>query len=308
MQPTSKTILYFGNERLASGLGTDAPALRGLIDAGYTVAAVVIAQHEQAKSRQTRTLEVAEIATQHGIPVLALPSLKGAEEQLESFGAEAAVLAAYGKMVPKSIIDIFPRGIINIHPSLLPLHRGSTPIESAITDSDSETGVSLMQLVPKMDAGPVYVQAKIPLNGNETKASLAAQLNEMGAQMLLDHLPAILSGTLQPIQQDERKATTDQQLSKSDGVLDFDQPAEHLVRQVRAYGGWPRSHCHICTTPVIVTAAHAADGTGATGALWVIDKQLGFYCSEGMFVIDCLIPAGKKEMSAHDFLLGYQPS
>ncbi len=307
MQPTSKTILFFGNERLATGLGTQAPALRGLIDAGYKVAAVVVAQHEMSKSRKSRPLEVADIAAEYNIPLLAPDDLRAAAGDLQSYGAAAAVLAAYGKLVPKEILELFPAGIINIHPSLLPLHRGSTPIESVILGGESETGVSLMKLVPEMDAGPVYIQDTLLLTGEETKQSLSEQLAQMGADLLLAHLPAIIDGSLQPHDQDSNRATTDRMIDKADAQLDWQKPADTLLREIRAYAGWPRSRCMIGTQQVIVTAAHVALGEGVPGTIQLADRQLAMQCADGRLVFDRLIPAGKKEMSASDFVLGYKP-
>ena len=307
MNQTSKTILFFGNERLATGLGTSAPALRGLIDAGYNIAAVVVAQHEMSKSRKSRPLEVAEIAAEHGIPLLCPEKLSVAANDLKAFGAEAAVLAAYGKLIPKAIIDLFPSGIINIHPSLLPLHRGSTPIESVILNGESETGVTLMQLSPEMDAGPIYVQDTLLLTGEETKQSLSEQLSQMGANLLVAHLPAILEGSLRPQEQDASQATTDAMINKKDGQLDWQKTADKLVHEIRAYEGWPRSHCTIGTQQVVVTAAHVGLGSGVPGTIQLADRQLAMRCADGVLVIDRLIPPGKKEMSGSDFLLGYKP-
>jgi methionyl-tRNA formyltransferase len=308
MNQISETIVFFGNERLATGLGTSAPTLRALIRAGYNVAAVVVAQHEMSKSRKTRPLEVAQVASEHTIPVLSPERLLDAVDELKSYGAGAAVLAAYGKIVPKQILDLFPLGIVNIHPSLLPLHRGSTPIESTILNGESETGVSLMKLIPEMDAGPVYVQATVQLTGHETKQALTDQLSQMGTDLLLANLPAILNGSLQPTEQDHDRVTTDQMISKADSQLDWQKPAEVLAREVRAFKGWPRSRCQLGTQGVIVTEAHAAMGTNVPGTIWLADKQLGMNCSEGILIIDKLIPLGKKEMTAHDFLLGYKPA
>jgi methionyl-tRNA formyltransferase len=157
----SAKIVFFGNERLATGVTTTAPTLQALIDAGYEVCALVVAQNQSGASRKARKLEVAEIAEQHGIPVLVPAKLDDIAGQLKDYGAEIGILVAFGKIVPQAILDIFPHGIINIHPSLLPKHRGSTPIESAILFGENETGVSLMQLVQKMDAGPVYAQETV---------------------------------------------------------------------------------------------------------------------------------------------------
>jgi methionyl-tRNA formyltransferase len=164
MTNTSKTLVFFGNERLLTGLAsTDAPILSGLIDQGYNVAAVV-AHYNESKSRDKRPLEVAAIAEEHDIPVLLPDGPADIYDQLAAFHADAAVLVAYGRIVPQNIIDLFPLGIINIHPSLLPKYRGSTPIESAILNGDTTTGVSIMSLSAKMDAGPVYDLVEIPLS------------------------------------------------------------------------------------------------------------------------------------------------
>lgn len=301
----SQRLIFFGNERLATGVTTTAPTLQALITAGYEIAAVVIAQSASSSSRKPRPLEVARIAAQHGIPVIAPPKLTKAKDELMSFDAEAGILAAYGKIVPTSIIGVFPSGIINIHPSLLPKHRGSTPIETVILDGELETGVSLMGLAEKMDDGPVYAQQIVPLRGDETKQALADQLLKLGSNMLITHLPKILDGSLAPSAQDEAQATYTDKIDKNDSELDFKKPAGELEREVRAYAGWPRSRAKIGTTEVIVTAAHATSARGTLGALFINGRQLGLHCSEGTLIIDSLVPAGKKEMTGAAFLAGY---
>jgi methionyl-tRNA formyltransferase len=306
MKKMSNKILFFGNERLATGVHTGVSTLQALLAGGYEVAAIVVAQNQATKSRQERQLEVAAIAEQHNIPLLAPASQPAAKEQLAAFGAEAAVLIAYGKIVPQAILDIFPRGFVNIHPSLLPLHRGSAPIESVILNGDKETGVSLMRLSAKMDTGPLYAQETVALDGTETKQTLAQRLSAIGTDLLLEHLPGILDGSLQPKPQDDAAATYDRQITKADSRLDWAKPAVRLEREIRAYGGWPRSRAALGKTEAVVTKARALDLKGAAGTIRVDGKQLGVYCGEGLLVIDSLIPAGKQEMSAAAFLAGYK--
>ena len=304
----SQTILFFGNERLATGVTTTAPALRALLAAGYKVAAVVVAQNDIGASREERELEIRQVAAQHNLPVVTPSGLDEAEAELAAFGAEAAVLVAYGKIVPPAIIASFPRGIINLHPSLLPKHRGPTPIESVILSGEAVTGVSVMRLAATMDDGPIYAQQSLELNGTEGKQALADQLLETGTKLLLQHLPGILDGSLTPTPQDDSQATHDSKIVKADGQLDWQKPATQLQREVRAYLGWPRSHTTIGNTAVIVTKAHAGAGHGQPGSLWLEDKQLGVHTTDGVLVIDTLIPTGKKEMSAQAFLAGYHPN
>lgn len=298
----SRTIVFFGNERLATGVTTSAPALRGLLEAGYNVAAVVVAQNQPGASRQPRELEVATIAKKHNIAALT------SHDGLASLKADAAVLAAYGKKLPQGTIDLFPRGIINIHPSLLPRYRGSTPIENAILDGAKQTGVSLMQLVAGMDTGPVYAQQPVSLSGQESKQELTDQLDSLGTELLIKNLPAILDGSLQPKPQNETEATYSKQIEKADGELDFAKTAGQLEREVRAYAGWPRSRTKIGNVDVIVTKTHVENGSGTPGKLWQNNQQLGIYTSENILAIDSLIPAGKPEMPAQAFIAGYKDS
>lgn len=299
-------LVFFGNERLATGVTTTVPVLQSLIAAGYEIAAVVVAQNPTAKSRQERPLEIAAIAAQHNIPLLAPPKLSEAKDTLEAFEAAAGILVAYGKLVPTEIIDIFPRGIINIHPSLLPKHRGSAPIESVILAGEAETGVSLMELSQAMDAGPLYAQQILPLRGDEPKQYLTDQLLELGKNLLLTHLPNILDGSLKPEPQQDTKATYDERIHKAASELDFTAPASQLVRHIRAYAGWPRSRAKLGTTEVIITAAHLGEASGTPGTLWLEGPELGIHTSDGTLIIDSLIPPGKKEMTAAAFLTGYK--
>jgi methionyl-tRNA formyltransferase len=323
MKMTSKKILFFGNERLATGLQTNTPVLHALVNAGYKVKALVIAQNDGQQSRNARELEIVKVAEEYGIPTLRIQRLKDTGEQLKAYNAEAAILIAYGKIVPQAIIDIFPRGIINIHPSLLPLHRGPTPLESAILNDERETGVSLMQLSSKMDAGPVYAQKRTPLNGNQSKIELAHTLSAIGGEMLIQYLPAILSGDLLPIAQVDHLATYDTLITKADGQIDWEKPASQLEREVRAYAVWPRTRTRIGKLEIIITQAHTLPRytlgiqqkdwnnnreirKNSVGAIvQLTNHDLGFITATDVLMIDRLVPSGKKEMSIKAFLAGY---
>jgi methionyl-tRNA formyltransferase len=306
MKKMSNKILFFGNERLATGVHTGVSSLQALLAGGYEVAAVIVAQNQAVKSRQERQLEVAAIAEQYDIPLLAPSNLLEVKDRLAAFGAEAAVLIAYGKIVPQAVLDIFPRGVINIHPSLLPLHRGSAPIESVILEGAPRTGVSLMRLSAKMDTGPLYAQETVPLDGNETKQALAQRLSAVGTDLLMEHLPRILDGSLQPKPQDDAAATYDRHITKADSRLDWTKPAARLEREIRAYTGWPRSRASLGKTEAVITEVRVLDSKGAAGTIWIDGKQMGVYTSDGLLVIDSLIPAGKQEMPAAAFLAGYK--
>lgn len=294
---SSKRILFFGNERLATAVSTKAPTLRALLNAGYEVPAV-IANYTPGTSRDSRRLEIVEVAHAYHIPVLMPDNLKQLIAQLSDYGAEAAVLVAYGKIIPQEVIDIFPKGIINIHPSLLPKYRGPTPVETAILDGAAKTGVSLMKLAAKMDAGPVYAQSELSISGGESKQQLADELLKLGRQLVLNHLPAILDGSAKAKSQDDSAATYTKLITKDDGLIDWRKPAERLEREVRAYAGWPKSQAKIHGQDVIVTKARVAKDQN--------DGTLVMECQPGYLEILELIAPSGKTMSGKDFLLGYQ--
>lgn len=304
----SKRIIFFGNERLVSGLdSTDAPILSGLIEKGYTVVAV-ISHHSDSKSRNQRPLEVAEIAKKHNIPLFLPNKPSEIAQEINSLKPDIAILVAYGRIISQTIIDLFPMGIINIHPSLLPKYRGPTPIESAILNGDSQTGVSIMKLTAGMDDGPVYTQKSISLNG-DTKQELYKKVIDVSTPLLFDVLPSILNGSLEPQAQNEADATYSRLLQKSDGIIDWKKSAEQIEREIRAYAHWPQSKTRLADIEVIVCAANVhTDNTLMPGAIRADKKQLLVGTSTTALEVTAVKPAGKKEMPIAAFLSGFRHS
>jgi len=306
----SKRIVFFGNERIATGTTTNNLVLRQLIEDDYDITAIVVNNEQVNGNHKVRKLEIADIAEEHGILLLSPDKPVDIANQLRDFRPEAAVLVAYGKIVPKSIIDIFPAGIINVHPSLLPKHRGPIPLESAILAGEQQTGLSLMSLAKEMDAGPVYAQTIVSLNGTETKQQLANDLLEIGAAMLHELLPGILEDNVVALPQDHQAATYDSRITKQDGIIDWSKPAKQLEREIRAYAGWPRSRTTLGGLEVIVTQSHAVPSQttdAAPGGLDIVSDigHLGVITARGTLWIDRLQPVGKKEMTAAEFIRGY---
>lgn len=300
-------IVFFGNERIATAVSTDCPTLRKLIEAGYEIVAVVI-NHETHASRKQRVLEIAQLAEKYELPVLSPASPIDTVDQLKAYRADVGVLVAYGRIIPQAIIELFPAGIVNIHPSLLPLHRGSTPIESALLQGEAKTGVSLMRLSSSMDAGDVYAYSEVELTPNDSKQQLADDLLELGGDMLLATLPRIVSNDIVGTPQNESAATYDALIAKQDGLIDLSKPAKQLEREVRAYLGWPGSYTTIAGKDVVITTAHVAENTLENvdnKSTFVANKQLCMQTADGILVIDSLKPAGKPNMPASAFLAGY---
>ncbi len=253
----SNKLVFFGNERLATAAPTTAPTLRALVEAGYEIEAV-ITSHQDAVSRQKRDLEIGPVAQNYKIPVILPGENISLADKLKHHRTEAAVLVAYGRIIPQTVIDLFPKGIINVHPSLLPKLRGSTPIESAILDQLSQTGVTLMKITAQMDAGPIYAQKKLALGGRESKFELADKLGNAGAELLVNHLPQILDGSLETWPQDDSKATYTRLLAKEDGIVSWDKPAKQIECEVRAFLGWPKSQANVFGHNIIITKARVA--------------------------------------------------
>lgn len=303
MKKISKRVVFFGNERLATGVSTEVLTLQGLIENGYEVAGV-IANYEQSRSRSERSLEIADAAREHNIPIHLVRNSASVSKIVENMSADIGVLVAFGQIVPRKTIDLFPAGIINLHPSLLPRHRGSTPIESAILQNDATTGVSIMKLAAQMDAGPIYGQSELELSGSETKQQLSRKLLEIGSATLMELLPGILEGKIAAIPQDDSAATYSKRISKEDGVLDWTKDADELEREIRAYKNWPNSRTMIAHKDVIITKSSVLPLDGIPGNMNIIDNNIVVFCTNGALKIEKLKPAGKREMTSTEFLAG----
>ena len=297
MSNSGRKLVFFGNERLVSGLDhTETPVLQALIDAGYDIKAVV-ANDSGPRSRKPRPLEVAELAKQYDIPVHLPERPMDIYDTLAAYGADAGVLVAYGRIVPQKLIDLFPFGIINIHPSLLPKYRGPSPIESAIANGDESTGISIMSLTAKMDAGPVYHQVEFNLPKYETSPHLSQKLATLAATELMAALPRIFDGSLKPTPQDESKATYCQLITKADAKLNPSaHTAEQAERLVRAYKAFPRARLTIAGQDIIILQAHLS----ATQT-----SPLDIPFKDGVLSIDELIAPSGKTMTAGAFIKGY---
>ena len=293
MTHTSKTIVFFGTDEFS------AASLRELIAKGFTISAVVTKpDSRKGRGRELAKPIVKEIAEANNIPVWQPLDVRAIAEHVERLHDPIGVLVSYGKILPQSIIDLFKPGIINVHPSLLPLYRGPSPIESAILHGDTETGVTIMQLSAGMDAGPIYSQITVPLIDVETAPDLEVQLGELGAQELGLTLPAIMNGTVQPTPQNDEIATYCKLLSKEESLLDTQAlTAEQAERHVRAYLAFPKTKVTVAGQQIVVTKAHVSTSSST---------PLDIECADGRFLsVDELIGPSGKAMNAQGFVNGY---
>jgi len=291
----SKKLVFFGTEDFS------VPSLQALIKSGWEIVAVVTKPDSPAgRGRRIHSPAVKLVAESNAVKVLQPDKVEEINQTLKDLDASAGVLVSYGKLLPKSTIDIFPSGIINVHPSLLPKYRGPSPIEAAILSDDTETGVSLMKLELKMDAGPVFYQERVQLNGSETRLQLQALLATLGANMLADKLAEIIEGKIAPKDQDESKATFTQLLKKDDGIIDWQEPATVIDKKIRAYAGYPKSRAKLFEKyDVVITKARSADAPSRNG--------LVVECKPGWLEITELIAPSGRVISGVDFLRGYRP-
>lgn len=222
------------------------------------------------------------------------------------FKSRVAVLVDFGIIVEQQVIDAFPLGIINAHFSILPQWRGADPITFSILSGQESTGVSLMLLVKALDEGPLIAYAEHPITKSATTPSLTQELILLSHQLLVTHLPIYIQNRSTFDQSlTKRDISYSRKLNKSDGLIDWQKPAQQLEREIRAFIEWPKSHAKLAGKDVIVVQATPINAKGIPGSVNVTDRELVVYCEEGALQINKLKPAGKQEMTGEAFIAGY---
>jgi methionyl-tRNA formyltransferase len=261
------------------------------------------------------TVPVIEFCDENGLRYFTPSSKHELTElfQKEKFYSQLGVVIDYGIIIAQTVIEMFPLGIINSHFSLLPEWRGADPITFAILSGQPATGVSLMLINDRMDEGPLLAQAECSITPETTAPALTEDLIEISNALLAEIIPHYVSGNIQPVPQTNSivgvvQPSYSRRLTKQDGTIDWHKSAVQLEREVRAFIEWPKSRTAMGSVEVIITQAHAIPGNGGTAGKVTVDQQSGTLqvsCSAGSLGIDRLKPAGKKEMSAVEFIRGY---
>jgi len=280
--------------------------------------ALVVTQPDKPAGRGGQLAEPAvKIAAKElGLAVIQPKSAKTGElaAALAGSGAELAVVVAYGKILPRAVLDAVPRGCINVHASLLPKYRGAAPVQWAVIAGEPETGVSIMQLDEGMDTGPVYLERRTPIDPDETAGELLARLAPIGAAAMLEVVAAIAAGTARAVAQDPALATHARPLDKTDGAIDFSRPAVEVASRIRGVDPWPGAHALVRGNLVKlfrarVTPRPAAAASQLTaevpGTVFHIDGT-GMYvaCGDGAVVIRDLQLPGRKRLAAAQVAAG----
>jgi methionyl-tRNA formyltransferase len=271
---------YFGTPYVAR----DTLAL--LIDRGFTPAVVITSPDApRGRGMELTPCETKVFATERNLPILTPERIDDATtEAIRTYGCDFAIVVAYGKILPQSLIDAFPMGVINIHYSLLPKYRGASPVEAALLHGDTVTGVSIQKMAFELDAGDILAQREVSIEPNETTHELRPRLVTIGAELLAEILPSFASGTLTPKPQDPSQATRAKKIQKEEGLLTLPGNDSENWNKYRAYAEGPGTYFFVQKNGkeirVKITKASFANGK---------------------FVIERVVPEGKREMAYADF-------
>ena len=289
-------IAFFGTPEFAVS------ALRALQAEGYDFSLVITQPDKPVGRKQDLTPSPVKVAAKK----LGLKVAEGLTAgELKDCSAEAGIVVAYGEIIPSGILNLFPKGCLNIHPSLLPKYRGPSPIQSAIFKGDEKIGVSIIRLDKKLDHGPVVAVVEEEIRGMNCQ-QLTEKLAESGARLLIDTLPDYLAGKIKPEDQDDSRATFTKLLKREDGRIDWQKPAEEVMRQIRAYFPWPGSFTEFKGKQVkILKASLGEEIEGEIGKFQNKNGRLVVRCGQESVVIEELQPEGRKPMSATEFINGY---
>lgn len=284
------------------------PSLQALIDAGHEIAAVYTQPDKPVGRRQELTAPpVKELALEYGIPVYQPTKMRDGTlaEQLRQLAPDLIAVVAYGRLLPKEILEIPPMGCINVHASLLPKYRGAGPIQWAVINGEKETGITTMHMAEGLDTGDILLVAKTPIGEEETAGELFDRLAPLGADCLKKTVQALAQGRIAPVKQDESKATNAPMLNKEMAVLDFTKPAQELYNLIRGLNPWPVAVTEFQGKRLKVFAAQVQPGSGEPGT--VLDaQQFVIACGQDALRFTEVQLEGSRRISAEEFLRGKQ--
>lgn len=288
------------------------PSLEALIEKGYEVIGVVT-QPDRPKGRKKvlTATPVKEAALKFNLPVLQPEKLKGSPEleQIKAWKPDLVVTAAFGQLLPKEMLELPPFRCINVHASLLPKYRGGAPIHKAIIDGEEKTGVTIMYMAEKLDAGDVLTQVSIPIGETDDVASMFEKLSVVGAQLLIDTLPLLAEGKLEPIAQDESQVTYAPNIKREEEEIDWHKNGKDIYNHVRGLCPFPVAYTKVNGEVLKVWSAKKTTDSyrhKEPGTVYRLDQEgLGVISGDGTGILLTEIqPSGKKKMNASDFLRG----
>jgi methionyl-tRNA formyltransferase len=300
-------LIFFGSSSFAI------PSLKTLLLGPDTVELVVsVPPKPSGRGRQVMDVPVTIFARDAGLPLIEenKPNSQEIVDFIASFKPDLLVVAAYGALLGKELLQMGKTPPLNVHPSLLPRHRGPAPVNWAIVNGDRETGVSIMYLDEGMDTGPVLAQTKRPIDEKVSALELTQELATVGAKLLKDVLKSIKNGAQRPIPQNPEDATTNRLLLKKDGFIDFQKPAKQIVGLINGLDPWPCAQAKLKGKSVKFFTARALPGSFASGkVLGLSDSgELMIGAGDGQVLVSSLQMEGKRRIDASEFLNGYRPT
>ena len=293
-------IIFAGTPQFA------ASALEALLGEHSIVAVLTQPDRPSGRGMQLAASPVKQLALQRGLTVLQPPTLKTEEAQREiaALDADVMVVAAYGLILPKAVLQLPRHGCLNIHASLLPRWRGAAPIQRAMLAGDSETGITIMQMDEGLDTGDMLLRSACPIAANDTAQTLHDKLAEMGASSILDALRLLQANRLTPARQDDAAATYAAKLLKSEAQIDWKQDAQQIERAVRAYNPFPVSHANLNGTQIKIWQTELCVGQqGEPGRVLAVDKHgITVACGKDALCLKVLQRPGGKAQPAIQFV------
>jgi methionyl-tRNA formyltransferase len=293
-------LVYMGTAAFA------VPSLRALARGPHELVAVYTQPARPAgRGLKARPSPVHRAASELGLVVRTPETLKEATEQeaFAALGADLAVVAAYGLILPSAILEVPGLGCINLHASLLPRWRGAAPIQRALLAGDAETGVTIIQMEPSLDTGPILAMERVPITPSTTAASLHDALADLAARMVGPAVHELASGRAKPRPQPQQGVTYAPKIDKAEARLDWSEPAASLERQLRALNPWPGCWTEVDGERLLVLAGEIAAGAGAPGE--ILDERLTVACGEDALRLTTVQRAGGRPLSAGAFLRGF---
>ena len=291
------------------------PTLNALVEGGHHVQ-LVVSQPDRPSGRdqQLAVPAVKQRALELSLPVAQPAAIKNNAEfraQVEALKSRAIIVVAYGRIVPRWMLELPPLGNINLHASLLPKYRGAAPIQWAIANGERVTGATTMRLNEGLDTGPILLQREISMGDDETAVEVSARLAKSGAELMTETLRQLEAGTLQPRGQDDSQATLAPVLKKEDGRIDFSLPAHVIYNRLRGFQPWPGAFTSFRGKQLqIIGARPLAPGANLLppGRIRVLDQRLMAGCGQDTTVeLLELQPEGKRRIAAAEFINGYRP-
>jgi methionyl-tRNA formyltransferase len=283
------------------------PALRLLIQHNNVLGVVSQPDRPAGRSRQVQMSPVKQLVLDAGIPVFQPEKIRRPEavEELKQWSPDVYVVAAFGQILPQTILDIPPHGSVNIHASLLPRWRGAAPIQAAIRAGDEETGITIMKMDAGLDTGPILRQRAISIAPDETGQSLHDKLAALGGELLIETLPGYLSGEIQPQPQDDALATFAPRIQKEEGHVVWTQPAAAIERTVRAFMPWPGTYSFWNGKQVKIHSGDISDGSAEAGRVIEAWGRVAVGTGDGLFFPTRVQLEGRSAVSIEDFARGY---